>query len=52
MNNRPKSISWKKKEVDDINLEWYEEAYDVTTDRLIFKFYYNKKDNNIFGIGA
>lgn len=48
MKEKPKSISWKSKEVNDINLGWYEEATDIINDKLIFKFYHNKKDNSIY----
>ena len=48
MKERPKSISWKPKQINDINLEWYEEGIDIVSDRIIFKFYLNKKDDTIY----
>ena len=48
MIQKPKSVSWKTKEVDDINLSWYEEGIDLIDNKVIYKYYYNKKDNIIY----
>ena len=48
MITRPKSLTWKQPDIEDKNIEWYEEAYEAHTNRLIFKYYFNKKDDVIY----
>ena len=48
MKQKPKSISWKVKQVDDVNLDWYEEGVDIINNKLMYKFYLNKKDDLIY----
>lgn len=48
MNQKPKSVSWKVKEVNDINLGWYEEGVNLINNKVIYKFYLNKKDDTIY----
>lgn len=48
MNQKPKSVSWKVKEVNDINLGWYEEGISLIDNKVIYKFYLNKKDDTIY----